>query len=57
MTELNDGGPYKVKVKSPYTFALSGVNSTNFGKYTTGGYFNEEKVPFEVTFKPLETAL
>ena len=40
MTELNEGGPYKVKVKSPYTFALAGCNSTDFGKYTTGGYFN-----------------
>ena len=56
MTEINEGGPYKVKVKSPYTFTL-GIDSTKFGTYTTGGFCNEKKVPFKVSFKTLETSL
>ena len=37
MAKINEGGPYKVTVKSPFTFTID-CDTREMGKYETGGY-------------------
>ncbi len=57
MTELNGAGPFKVtKVNSPYNFCIE-ANTEVMGKFTSGGFITQVKVPFKVQYKKFETAL
>lgn len=56
MTELNSLPPQKVRVRSPYSFTIG--DTTKFSPYTgTRGFFNQEKMPVTLSFKPLAEAL
>lgn len=56
MEKINSGGPYKVTVKSPYTFEID-CDTREFGAYDVGGYCTQVNVPFDVSFKAFETSL
>jgi hypothetical protein len=56
MTEINEGGPYKIKVENPKCFTID-LDTSNYTMYESGGYANEVKVPFKVSFKSFKTSL
>ncbi|KAI0240926.1 E1 ubiquitin-activating protein [Massospora cicadina] len=55
MTQLNDGGPYKVTVVGPHTFKIG--DTTEFSDYTRGGIFTKVKMPKTLHFRRLREAL
>ncbi len=56
MEELNGGLPRRVKVLSPYSFAI-GDTSMLVGEYSGGGVFEEVKQPKVLVFRPLGESL
>ena len=52
MTELNGCIPRKVVVTGPYTFKIG--DCSRFGRYETGGYFNQAKMPEKLQFKSFQ---
>lgn len=50
MTELNDK-IFKITWKSPFSFSIGDTSS--FGNYISGGYFEQVKVPKTFSYKPL----
>lgn len=57
MEALGGGRRFKVTVKDPFSFELDGVDTTDMGPYTTGGYANQVKVPQTLRFAPLRESL
>ncbi len=64
LTELNGTGPYKVtEVNTPFNFCID-ANTKHCdhcnkakGKYESGGFITEVKMPFNVKYKKFSTAL
>ena len=44
------------KINSPHNFSIE-ANTAAMGKYTTGGFVTEVKVPYKVKYKKFTTAL
>ena len=55
MTELNGSEPRKIKVLGPYTFSIG--DTSGLSAYVRGGIVTQVKMPKEMKFKSLKTAL
>ncbi|KAF8592588.1 ubiquitin activating enzyme [Ramaria rubella] len=55
MESLNGCEPRKVTIKGPYTFMIG--DTTNLGKYVSGGIFTQVKMPKILAFKSLRDSL
>ncbi len=58
LDELNNGDPYKITVKNPYSFNIGPLADKNInGKYLNGGNFIQVKMPKVLKFNSLHSEL